>query len=187
MRPPPNARHFALAAHLQFLRLTPAPAAAGQRSRRLIGRFEPGRDVDEVLPPPWEGRPPPRRASAVSRPGFFFSRLQFEVMKPERRSRGFEPLGASGAQALGLSSSRTKDLQLQAAWRQLAGPVLSRRVSAIAVRRGVLELSVATPAWRRAIEHLLPELGARLSRDHPALGVTRFRLVDASGSRPSGQ
>jgi hypothetical protein len=57
--------------------------------------------------------------------------------------------------------------------------VIARRAPAIAVRRGVLELHVAERAWRRAIEHLLPELGARLARDHPGLGVTRFRLVDA--------
>jgi hypothetical protein len=49
----------------------------------------------------------------------------------------------------------------------------------VAVRRGVLELSIAEPAWRRAIENLLPELGARFARHHPALGVTRFRLTDA--------
>ena len=95
-----------------------------------------------------------------------------------RRSRGFEALGASGARALGLSISRTKDLELQAAWRQVAGPVLAERASPLAVRRGVLELAIADTAWRKAIEHLLPELGARLSREHPALGVTRFRLVD---------
>jgi hypothetical protein len=101
-------------------------------------------------------------------------------MKGARRSRGFEPLGSSGASALGLSSARTKDLELQAAWRQVAGRVLAERAAAVAVRRGVLELAIAEPSWRRAIEHLLPELGARLSRHHPELGVTRFRLVAAN-------
>jgi len=47
------------------------------------------------------------------------------------------------------------------------------------LRRGVLELSIAGPAWRRVLENLLPELGARFARHHPALGVTRFRLSDA--------
>jgi len=102
-------------------------------------------------------------------------------MNGPRRSKGFEPLGASGASALGLSAARTRDLELQAAWRHVAGPAISRRAPAIALRRGVLELHVAEPAWRRALEHLLPELGARLSREHPALGVTRFRLVDGRG------
>ena len=100
-------------------------------------------------------------------------------MNDARRLRGFERLGVSGARALGLSTIRTKDLELQAAWRHVAGPVIARRAPALAVRRGVLELQVAEPAWRRAIEHLLPELGAKLSRHYPALGVTRFRLVDA--------
>jgi len=93
--------------------------------------------------------------------------------------RGFEPLGSAGARALGLSATRTRDLELQAAWRHVAGAAIARRAPAVALRRGVLELTIAEPAWRRAIEHLLPELGARLSRDHPSLGVTRFRLLDA--------
>ena len=101
-----------------------------------------------------------------------------------RRSSGFEPLGATGVRALGLSAARTKDLELHAAWHRVAGPVLAARARATAVRRGVLELSVTDPRWRRAIEHLLPELGARLAREHPGLGVTRFRLVDAP---PAGQ
>jgi len=37
------------------------------------------------------------------------------------------------------------------------------------------------PAWRRVILNLLPELGARFARHHPALCVTRFRLMDAQG------
>ena len=98
-------------------------------------------------------------------------------MEDLRRSRGFAPLGASGAKALGLSASRTKDLELQAAWRRVAGPKLAERASAVAVRRGVLDLKIADPAWRRAIEHLLPEIGARLAREHPSLGVTRFKIV----------
>jgi len=55
---------------------------------------------------------------------------------------------------------------------------MARRASAVALRRGVLELSIAGPAWRRVLENLLPELGARFARHHPELGVTRFRLAD---------
>jgi len=95
-----------------------------------------------------------------------------------RRSRGFEPLGSTGARALGLSASRAKDLELQAAWRQVAGPAIVRRAKALSLRRGVLSLSIAGPAWRKVLEDLLPELGARFSRHHPELGVTRFRLTD---------
>lgn len=95
-----------------------------------------------------------------------------------RRSRGFEPLGATGVRALGLSATRAKELELQAAWRQVAGPAMARRAKALGLRRGVLELSIAGPAWRRVLENMLPELGARFTRHHPALGVTRFRLTD---------
>lgn len=105
-------------------------------------------------------------------------------MSDPRRLGGFERLGVTGVKALGLSATRAKELELQAAWRHVAGPVIARRAPALAVRRGVLELSIAEPAWRRAIEHLLPELGAKLSRHHPALGVTRFRLVDAPQAGP---
>jgi hypothetical protein len=100
-------------------------------------------------------------------------------MNGSRRSRGFEPLGSTGARFLGLSAMRVKDLELQAAWRHVAGPAIARRASVLALRRGVLELSIAEPAWRRVIENLLPELGARFARHHQALGVTRFRLIDA--------
>ena len=99
-------------------------------------------------------------------------------MDTVRRSRGFEPLGATGAHDLGLSAARAKDLELQAAWRHVAGAAIARRVSVLALRRGVLELAVAEPAWRRVIENLLPELGARFTRHHRSLGVSRFRLTD---------
>jgi hypothetical protein len=101
-------------------------------------------------------------------------------MRSTRRSHGFEPLGASGAHGLGLSAARARSLELQAAWRHVAGAALAERAVALLVRRGVLELAVADPAWRRAVEHLLPELGARLAREHPDLGVTRFRFVDSA-------
>ncbi len=97
-------------------------------------------------------------------------------MSDERRARGFEPLGSSGASALGLSGSRTKDLELQAAWRRVAGPKLAERVTAVSVRRGVLALEVREPAWRHALLHLLPELGARLAREYPSLGIARFKF-----------
>ena len=96
-----------------------------------------------------------------------------------RRLRGFEPLGAIDARALGLSLARAKDLELQAAWRRVAGAAIARRAEALSLRRGVLELSIAGHAWRRVLEKMLPELGARFTRRYPELGVTRFRLTDA--------
>ena len=94
-------------------------------------------------------------------------------------------MGSSGAQALGLSSARTKNLELQKAWRQVAGTVLAQHASAVAVRRGVLDLVAEDPGWRRAVLHLLPELGARFSRHHAALGVTRFRFVTKAETDPA--
>jgi predicted nucleic acid-binding Zn ribbon protein len=100
-------------------------------------------------------------------------------MNGARRLRGFEPLGSIDASGLGLSAVRAKDLELQVAWRQVAGPAIARRAEAVALRRGVLTLSIAGPAWRRVLENLLPELGAKFARRYPALGVTRFQLTDA--------
>jgi predicted nucleic acid-binding Zn ribbon protein len=95
----------------------------------------------------------------------------------ERRLRGFEPLGSAGAGALGLAASRVKDLELRAAWRRVAGPAIARHATVTSLRRGVLELAVRDPGWRRALENLLPELGARFARHHASLGVTRFHLT----------
>lgn len=100
-------------------------------------------------------------------------------MTSQRRAIGFEPLGSAGVAALGLPSARARDLAIETAWRRVAGPSVARRATVVALRRGVLEIAVAGAAWRQAIERLLPELGARLAREHPALGVRRFRLVDA--------
>jgi predicted nucleic acid-binding Zn ribbon protein len=100
-------------------------------------------------------------------------------MNGPRRVAGFEPLGVIDARSLGLSAARANDLEIQAAWRRVAGPAIARRATAVGLRRGVLTLSIAGPAWRRVLENLLPELGARFSRHYPSLGVTRFRLTDA--------
>ena len=107
-------------------------------------------------------------------------------MKDARRSRGFEALGSAGIDALKLPASRLRNLEIQAAWRKVAGAGLAKHATAVNLRRGVLELNVADPGWRRAIERLLPELGARFSREHPSLGVTKFRFVDAPTS-PAAQ
>ena len=158
----------------------PARLAPGPKSP-TIGRFEPGRDVDEVYPPS-PGRLPPFPVDLGGVPArrlFFPSTIR--RMTVLRRSRGFEPLGSAGVRSLGLSAARAKDLELQAAWRHVAGPAIARRAKAVALRRGVLTLSISEPAWRKVLEGLLPELGARFARHHPALGVTRFQLTDGPG------
>jgi len=97
----------------------------------------------------------------------------------ERRARGFERVGAPGVGALGLSASRSRLLELEAAWRRVAGASLARRAYVVSLQKGVLEIAVAEGAWRESLARLLPEIGARLAREHPELGVSRFRLVDA--------
>jgi len=99
----------------------------------------------------------------------------------ERRARGFEPLGAAGVAALGLATSRARELELETAWRRVAGPSLARRARVIALRRGVLAIHVPPGPWQRALRRLIPELGARFAREYPRLGVARFRLVDSPG------
>jgi Dna[CI] antecedent, DciA len=109
----------------------------------------------------------------------FFSDYNPAIMEP-RRARGLEPLSVLGARGLGLSHARARELELEAAWRRVAGESLARRARVVALRRGVLELAVDGKAWRKAVEQLLPELGARLAREHASLGITRFRLLDAN-------
>ena len=158
----------------------PVPAAAGQRSRRPIGRFEPDRDVDEVPPLPGKVAPLPGGPRWRSGPAHFFPTTILRVNGTgARRANGFEPLGVAGVRALGLSAVRSKDLELQAAWMRVAGPAIVRRARVTRLRRGVLQLAISEPAWRRVIENLLPELGARFSRHYPELGVQRFSLTDA--------
>jgi len=101
------------------------------------------------------------------------------AMDVERRSRGFERLGAAGARALGLSASRRRSLEIESAWRRVAGPSIARRALVVGLERGALCVRVESADWRRALERLLPELSARLSRDFPSLGVTHVRIVDA--------
>jgi predicted nucleic acid-binding Zn ribbon protein len=99
-------------------------------------------------------------------------------MNRDRRAAGFEKLGAIGPRSLGLSSSRARVLEIETAWLKAAGPSLARRTRPLGTRRGVLAVEVADPAWRRALERLLPEIEARLSRESPRLGLKGVRLVD---------
>ncbi|HZN54701.1 MAG TPA: DciA family protein [Candidatus Polarisedimenticolaceae bacterium] len=100
-------------------------------------------------------------------------------METERRARGFERLGIAGARSFGLSASRRRSLEIESAWRRVAGPSIARRVRVTALDRGVLEVRVESADWRRAIERLAPELSARLAREFPSLGIADLRIIDA--------
>ena len=96
-------------------------------------------------------------------------------MSNGRSRRGFEPLGALAAERMGLPRTKARELRLAQAWTAVAGEALARRARA-QVRRGVLEVAVEEPAWRAAIEPLLPQLAARLFVACPELGVRQYRL-----------
>lgn len=92
---------------------------------------------------------------------------------------GFRRLGATGTRGLGLNASRARTLAVEAAWRAAAGASIARRARVVRIARGILEIRVDEPAWRRAVAALLPEIEAKLAREAPSLGVAAVRLVDA--------
>ena len=156
----------------RFARLSrdPSPAGAGPRSRRPVGASS--RAGMSTRPTPLAGKVAPLPGGPRRRPGpapFFPTTIR--RMNGDRRSRGFEPLGATGARALGLSAVRVKDLELQSAWRHVAGPALSApgAGSGIAARRphALHRGGVVAPRRRR------PAPGARRAVRKPLPGVGR--------------
>ncbi len=109
-------------------------------------------------------------------------------MRDRRRQRGFRPLGGvDPGRATGLSAARLRDLRLQRAWLDVAGEALARRVQAIRVLRGVLELAVDDPRWAKELRALIPRLAVRLARADAELGIRRFRVLgadDGDAARP---
>jgi len=103
-----------------------------------------------------------------------------------RRRRGFERAGAVPRGELGLPAARTRELQLALAWREIAGEAVARRAPALRVRRGVLEVEIREEAWRRTMVDVLPGLAGRLAARHPALHITRYRMV-SSGQAGSAE
>ena len=99
-------------------------------------------------------------------------------MRDRRRQQGFRPLGGvDPARATGLSAARLRDLRLQRAWLDVAGAALARRVQAIRVSRGVLELAVDDARWARELRALIPRLAFRLARADAELGIRKFRVL----------
>jgi hypothetical protein len=97
-------------------------------------------------------------------------------MDRARRATGFEPLGALRPADLGLPRRETRRLTLADAWRRVAGDAVGRRLSAVQVTRGTVEIEAGDPRWADDLRDMLPLLVSRLSRCAPDLGIRRFRL-----------
>lgn len=85
-------------------------------------------------------------------------------------------LGAVSLESLGVPAAKAREIELQAAWLRVAGEALSRRVSSVELRRGVLEIAVDDPRWVAALRPLVGRLVTGLAREAPHLGVRRGRL-----------
>ena len=99
-------------------------------------------------------------------------------MSDRREATGFKRLGETGVRGLGFAGPRARALTIEAAWRAAAGASIARRALVRRLARGVLEIDVAEPAWRQALVRVLPEIEARLAKEHPGVGIERVRLMD---------
>ncbi len=105
-----------------------------------------------------------------------------------RRGRsGFEPVGRVEVDSLGLTGSRSRQLALATAWREVAGEEVAARAQAIRVLRGVLEIDVADPRWAETLAPMIPRLAGRLVARHPGLGVKKFRVLRGAGRKDPAQ
>ena len=86
-----------------------------------------------------------------------------------------------------LRRSQARRLRLAYAWTSVAGPALARRVEAVRVARGVLELEISDPRWAGEVKSLVPSLAGRLAGRFPDLGIRkmRLRLVGSETREPS--
>lgn len=96
-----------------------------------------------------------------------------------RRAEGFTRLGVTGARGLGLPASRSRALEIESAWRRIAGASIAGHTRVLGLRRGALEIEVPDLRWRVAVERLASELLARFAREAAPLGVGAIRIVDA--------
>ncbi len=93
--------------------------------------------------------------------------------------RGFTPIGSADLRTVGLPAREARRLRLERAWAGVAGEAIARRARAADVRRGVLELDIADPAWARQLAPLLPGIVARLTLEFPDLGIRKLKTVVA--------
>jgi hypothetical protein len=75
-----------------------------------------------------------------------------------------------------LRRSQARRLRLAYAWTSVAGPALARRVEAVRIARGVLELEISDPRWADQVKSLIPGLAGRLAGRFPDLGIKKMRL-----------
>ena len=73
---------------------------------------------------------------------------------------------------------------LRHAWEEVAGATVARRVPALRISRGILEIEVPDQQWADAVRALLPRLAGRLAARYPGLSVRRFRLVRPGSKTP---
>jgi len=102
-------------------------------------------------------------------------------MRMRRRASGFEKIGSVMPDDADLRGPQARRLRLAHAWATVAGPALSRRVHAVRIARGVLELEIADPRWAGEVKSLIPSLAGRLAGRFPDLGIRKMRLRIAPG------
>jgi Dna[CI] antecedent DciA-like protein len=85
-------------------------------------------------------------------------------------------LGDLGPASLGLPERLERELLLHEAWNDVAGDALAIWVTAVEVRRGILEVSAPDERWVEVLAEVLPRLTGRLAARYPSLGVRRFRV-----------
>jgi hypothetical protein len=100
-------------------------------------------------------------------------------MRVRRRGVGFERIGSVVPDDADLRRPQARRLRLAHAWTSVAGPALARRVQAVRIARGVLELEISDPRWAGEVKSMIPSLAGRLAGRFPDLGIRKMRLVVA--------
>ena len=60
---------------------------------------------------------------------------------------------------------------------QVAGEIVARNVPVVSIRRGSLELAPRDAVWCRTLIPIVEDLGLRLARQFPELGVRKIMVV----------
>lgn len=96
------------------------------------------------------------------------------------KKSGFTELGVLRPDRLGLPKKLAREMSLQRAWAEVAGPAIARRATPRRIRRGVLEIEVDDAGWAATLRELLPTLAGRLATRFPELGLRKCRLFVAN-------